>query len=274
MWPRADLDHNCSSSLKRADGCAQNFSNVSGGVVNPGNHFVTNLPRERICIKFPEDQEGMALRAFLDRLFPRSRWKITAKESRLNPYFTAANMVRINGLKIEWPTSLQDHLRHDRRRKALQVLPYKCYLQSVLSGKSNSGSQDRSAHGQFGHGNHVAKEQIRFPIPNSVLIETTLSLDVLSPAWERRTNELLEEHIRSFPQIGPLEVSRTLNLIDFSHWKERLFEVYEVFQSPPSTLGAIVGRPTKSATVLGVLDRIGHCGSHGGSRHHTGLSIC
>jgi len=42
-------------------------------------------------------------------------------------------MVRICGLKVEWTTSLEDHLRLDRRRKAIRVFSYKCCLQAILS---------------------------------------------------------------------------------------------------------------------------------------------
>lgn len=173
--------------------------------------------------------EGTTLRAFLESLFPRSRWKITAKVSRLHPYFTAANMARICGLEIKYTTSLQDHLHLDRRRKTLQIFPYKCCLQAMLS-----GSQARSVSRQLRHRKTVAKKRLRLPIPSSVLVETILSLDLLFPAWDRRTNELLEKHGQSFHQTGPFEVSRTLNLMDFDHWRDRLLEVYEeIFQSPP-----------------------------------------
>jgi hypothetical protein len=143
-------------------------------------------------------------------------------------------MVRICGLKIEWTTSLHDHLRLDRRRKALQVFPYKCCLQALLSEKSNSGSQDRSVSQTALSLESITNKRISVPIAISVLIETILSLDLLFPAWDRRTNELLDELGQSFQQTGPFEVSRTLNLMDFDHWRDRLLEVYEeIFQSPP-----------------------------------------
>jgi hypothetical protein len=101
-----------------------------------------SLRSQTPCIQW---EEGTTLRVFSEKLFPHSRWKITAKESRLHPYFTAVNMVRICGLKVEWTTSLEDHLRLDRRRKALRVFPYKCCLQAMLSEESNSGFQNRCA---------------------------------------------------------------------------------------------------------------------------------
>ena len=65
--------------------------------------------------------------------FPRSRWKLNSRESRIDPYFTAANMVEICGLQIYWTTSLQEHLRLDRRQKTLQIFPYRDVLQAFLT---------------------------------------------------------------------------------------------------------------------------------------------
>jgi len=61
-----------------------------------------------------------------------------------------------------------------------------------------------------------------------------LSIDLLFPSWDRRTNEFLEKEGQSFHQMGPFDTSRTLNLLDFGHWRDRLLEVYEeIFESPP-----------------------------------------
>jgi hypothetical protein len=77
-------------------------------------------------------REGVPLKDFVKRRFPRSRWQIGVKESRLHPSFTAAFMVEICGLRLEWTDCLADHLRLDRREKALRVYSYKFYLQSAL----------------------------------------------------------------------------------------------------------------------------------------------
>lgn len=81
--------------------------------------------------------DSSTLLAFLQSLFPRSRWRITAQSSRLGPHFTAAFMQRVCGLSIEWTTSLHDHLRLDRLRKALKVFPYKCHLQALIDSYNN-----------------------------------------------------------------------------------------------------------------------------------------
>ena len=77
------------------------------------------------------------LSTFLQSLFPQSRWQISAQSNRLGPHFTAAFMKDVCGLTIEWTTSLHDHLRLDRSRKALKVFPYKCHLQALIDSQKN-----------------------------------------------------------------------------------------------------------------------------------------
>ena len=82
------------------------------------------------------------LREFLQSLFPPAKWQVTAQSSRLGPHFTAAFMQDVCGLNIEWTTSLHDHLRLDRRRKALKIFPYKCHLQALID--CHRGSEDQA----------------------------------------------------------------------------------------------------------------------------------
>lgn len=81
------------------------------------------------------------LSAFLRSLFPHPRWQISAQSSRLGPHFTAAFMKDVCGLTIEWTTSLHDHLRLDRFRKALKIFPYKCHLQALIDGQKNNSDK-------------------------------------------------------------------------------------------------------------------------------------
>jgi hypothetical protein len=76
--------------------------------------------------------DSTALSSFVASQFPKARWHLDVRASRLDPYFTAVNMVRICGLKIEWTDSLEDHLRLDRRQKVLRIYPHKCCLQGYL----------------------------------------------------------------------------------------------------------------------------------------------
>lgn len=73
----------------------------------------------------------------------------------------------------------------------------------------------------------------RTTIPQTVLSETIRSLDLLFPFWDERTHKLLEREGQTFHQVGPFDDYRALNLCEYDHWRDRLSELYEIFQSPP-----------------------------------------
>ena len=64
----------------------------------------------------------------LEGLFERSTTELTLSERRLSRHFTAANLMSICGLKIEWTTSLEDHLRLDSQHKTLWVFCHRRFL--------------------------------------------------------------------------------------------------------------------------------------------------
>ncbi|KAL8715347.1 MAG: hypothetical protein Q9225_006386 [Loekoesia sp. 1 TL-2023] len=171
------------------------------------------LRHEAISVQWDDES---TLLAFLHSLFPRSRWQITAQSSRLEPHFTAAFMRDVCGLSIEWTTSLHDHLRLDRLRKALKVFPYKCHLQALIDSHKNSSENKQPL------------------VPLQVLEETKLSLALLFPFWDSRTVAFLVKEKQDFHEHGPFEATRALTLLDFDHWRDRLLELHEeVFQPPP-----------------------------------------
>jgi hypothetical protein len=89
-----------------------------------------------------EWNETSTLQDFVSALFPTAQWQIQAREGRLHPYFTVANMIKICGLKLEWTDSLEDHLRLDRRQKALRVYPYKrCLAMHLIHAKGESNAK-------------------------------------------------------------------------------------------------------------------------------------
>jgi hypothetical protein len=77
-------------------------------------------------------ESTVTVRDLLLQAVPKSRWQISAKDSRLHPSFTAAFMTSICGLRLEWTDCLADHLRLDRREKALRIYPFKSVLQCRL----------------------------------------------------------------------------------------------------------------------------------------------
>lgn len=87
------------------------------------------------CLGWGEEEP---LQQRVEHWFPCSRWDMNPKESRLDPYFTAANMATVCGLKVQWTTSLQDHLRLDRRQKMLRIFPYRNFLQALLTRNSKT----------------------------------------------------------------------------------------------------------------------------------------
>lgn len=98
------------------------------------------LRHEATSIQWDDES---TLRAFFTSLFPLSRWAVTAQSSRLGPHFTAVFMQSVCGLKIEWTTSLHDHLRLDRRRKALKIFPYKCHLQALMDSQHDDNVKEQ-----------------------------------------------------------------------------------------------------------------------------------
>lgn len=91
----------------------------------------------RPCLEWNDES---TLSGFLSGSFPKPRWELSAREGRYDPRFTAAFMTKICGLKIGWTTSLEDHLRLDRRTKTLWVFPYKPFLQMLLQTDETSAS--------------------------------------------------------------------------------------------------------------------------------------
>ena len=73
-------------------------------------------------------------------------------------------------------------------------------------------------------------------IPLAVLKETKASLDLLFPFWDSRTVAFLEQEKQNFHDHGPFEVTKTLTLLDFYHWRDRILELHEdIFQSLPAS---------------------------------------
>lgn len=85
--------------------------------------------------------EVQSLDDLIKSLFPKSKVVLSLKESRLDPHFTATNLERICGLRLEWTRCLANHLRLDRRKKVLWVFPYKAFLQGHLDYESDELSK-------------------------------------------------------------------------------------------------------------------------------------
>jgi hypothetical protein len=80
---------------------------------------------------------NQTLREFFREILPSSKWKPQGKESltRLNARFTAAFMSEICGLRLEYTSSLQEHLHlhWSEGQPVLRIFPYKACLYALAT---------------------------------------------------------------------------------------------------------------------------------------------
>lgn len=93
--------------------------------------FKSSSTLQRPCVQWNNES---TLDTFLSGLFPKPRWEATPREGKYDPQFTAAFMVNVCGLKLKWTTSLEDHLRLDRKpdSRTLWIFPFKFHLRNLL----------------------------------------------------------------------------------------------------------------------------------------------
>lgn len=161
--------------------------------------------------------EHSNLVGFVENQFAKSQ---RAQNQVLDYDFTAVNIIRYSGVKIKWTSSLTDHLRLERKRdqRILRIYPFK---QCLLDHLEAAQREDLGSQGVAG-----------FLIPATVLKETLLSLDILFPHWDPRTDSFLCSEGQDFHYQSPFEDPQHLNLDDFNHWRDRLVELYSVYQAP------------------------------------------
>lgn len=169
----------------------------------------------RPCVEW---LEGVTISTALNSVFRVSSTELTLAQRRLSPHFTAATMVSICGLKIEWATTLDDHLNLDRQRKALRIFPCRKWL--LL--KAEAAAQNE----------HTGNKISSAPLPAELYAETSRTLDLLFPAWDRRTRKLLKAKGKDFH--SSYSRNRLLDLKHYPYWKDRLLELNEdIFLAPP-----------------------------------------
>lgn len=169
----------------------------------------------RPCVEW---LEGVTIGTVLNNVFRVSSTELTLAQRRLSPHFTAATMVSICGLKIEWATTLDDHLNLDRQCKTLRIFPYRKWL--LL--KTEAAVQNEQTRNRLSSA----------PLPADLYAETSRTLDLLFPAWDRRTQKLLKEKGKNFH--SSYSRNRLLDLKHYRFWKDRLLELNEdIFLAPP-----------------------------------------
>ncbi|KAL1882866.1 hypothetical protein Daus18300_000504 [Diaporthe australafricana] len=162
--------------------------------------------------------ESDSLDTFLSHQFPPSTTKLQLKESRLEMKFTVAYMVRTCRLQVKWTDDLVNHLRLDRGPdvKTLSVFPHKDFLVAHLkNGQTNT--------------------RRRSVLPQKLVRETIMSLNMLFPQYDPATQALLREYGQTFDSVPPFEGPRKLTLREFSYWRDHLVDLHDVFQAEPDS---------------------------------------
>lgn len=95
--------------------------------VRSTNTLVRVPPKRSICWDM-----GASLEDVIKTQFTMPGLAVHASRRRIDPAFTAVNMVRLCGLRLRWTDSLEDHLRLDRRSKELHIFGYKWFLNAHL----------------------------------------------------------------------------------------------------------------------------------------------
>lgn len=107
-------------------------------MLNVGDEDLPAQDPQKVLIPWEDET---SLEDLIARQFRESISTLGLRERRLDPNFTAANMVTLCGLQLRWADCLEDHLRLDRRDKALWIFPYKGFLSAHLRSTKGSGSE-------------------------------------------------------------------------------------------------------------------------------------
>ncbi|KAF1993485.1 hypothetical protein P154DRAFT_450111 [Amniculicola lignicola CBS 123094] len=177
--------------------------------VNTPAISVGPISRYELPLEWPKDM------SLIDLM--ESRWRQGAGQgskatAKVDVRFTAAYLVNICGMNLNWTDSLTDHLRRDPQRRTLTIYRHKICLVNHLRSKSAC------------------------PIPKGVLSETLDTLNLLFPFGDAATKQLLAgEGELAFYRLGNCGREPNLNLGHYIHWREELDDLAEIFQSPPRT---------------------------------------
>lgn len=179
-------------------------------MINFRNPQHIGLGQGRPCIVW---RDSCTLSAQVESLFQRSTTELSPSQKRLHPNFKAANLVNICRLKLRWTSSLEDHLRLDREHNTLWVFAFRRFL-------------------KFAEGLDSGSNTNTFPISAELLDETSRTLDLLFPSWDRNTKRMMKKLNLDFHRVHHRD--RSLNLKDYPFWRDRLLELYEdVYLAPP-----------------------------------------
>jgi hypothetical protein len=145
------------------------------------------------------------------------RWENTGgrklkQESQIDDTFTAAYLVNVCGMTLQWTEYLSDHLTTDPQRKVLTLYKHKAYLRNRLKSKEEN------------------------PLPREIIEEALDTLNLLLPFGDSATKQLLTRHGQlAIYQLGNLGRERDLDLCAYGYWREELETLAVLFSRPPRT---------------------------------------
>ena len=156
-------------------------------------------------------------------------------DKRLSPRFTAAAMVSICGLRIEWTSSLDDHLRLDREHKCLWLFRHFDVLnmraepnRACPFGLQCSWDHSTASAGSAIIGPTSVKQAS--PMPLELFEETRRTFDLLFPLRESTSQKLLKSLHPHWSDL--VRGDRQLELSAFPYWRHRLLVLHEdVFEA-------------------------------------------
>lgn len=157
-----------------------------------------------------------SLHQLVDEQFPFPDAPKPSENFRISPSFTMTYLIDVCGLTVSWTNNLADHLLLDRKRRVVTVFQHKiCIL------------------------NHMHSTSTIFPA--NLLEETIDTFNLLFPFGEdSRTKDFLLSQRRPFYHLGMCGRSRQLDFSNYGYWRERLADLYSVFNEPPQNLRQVV----------------------------------
>lgn len=107
-------------------------------MLNVGDEDLPTRDPQKVLMPWEDET---SIEDLISRHFRESISTLGLRERRLDPNFTAANMVKLCVLQLRWADCIEDHLRLDRRDKTLWIFPYKGFLSAHLRSTKGSGSE-------------------------------------------------------------------------------------------------------------------------------------
>lgn len=131
-------------------------------------------------------------------------------EQQLQEDVTVASLCDHYGFSIYWTHSLSQYFTIDWKHRILTI-----YEDKIVAY------------------NHVRAGTASLPVPDQLFEETIGTLNLLFPFPNEPTKKLLEKHNMAFYGLGLCGRPRKLLLNDYHHWRGRIANIHQIFQTPP-----------------------------------------